>query len=96
MTPPSERHLQILAFYDALQDKDPAVVARALPCSLGTVYAVLRHYRPGRKRKARPKTSGKKVQILGLVARGHKVARVAELVQVSRTYVYRVIAERAY
>lgn len=91
MTNPT--HLQILAFYDVLHEKDPAVVARALPCSLGTVYAVLRHHRPGRKRKARPVKSGKKVQILGLVALGHKVARVAELVGCSRAYCYRVLAE---
>ena len=88
MTNPT--HTQILAFYDAVPD--PAVVARALPCSLGTVYAVLRHYRPGRQRKARPVKSGKKVQILGLVARGHKVARVAELVGCSRAYCYRILA----
>ena len=85
------QHTAILAFYDICPD--PAVVARALSLSLGTVYAVLRAHRPTRKRKARPRSSDKRQQILGLVARGHKPARVAELVGVSRAYVYRVLAE---
>ena len=87
-------HSQILAFYDA--SPDATAVARALSISVGTVYAVLRHHRPDRKRKPRPVTSesaDKRRQILGLVSRGHKVARVAELVGVSRTYCYRVMSE---
>lgn len=87
-------HSQILAFYDVTPDA--AAVASALSVSVGTVYAVLRHHRPDRLRKPRPRTSGsvdKRRLILGLVSCGHKVARVAELVGVSRTYVYRVIAD---
>jgi hypothetical protein len=94
MTPLSERHSQILAFYDITPDA--SVVASALSLSVGTVYAVLRHHRPDRKRKPRPvlqKSADKRRQILGLVSRGHKVTRVAELVGCSRTYVYRVLAE---
>jgi hypothetical protein len=96
MTP---SHQTILAFYDALQDKDASVVASALSISVGTVYAVLRRHRPTRQRKPRPVTSesaDKRRQILGLVSRGHKVARVAELVGVSRTYCYRVMAEHNF
>lgn len=90
MTRPS--HQTILAFYDVTPDA--SVVASALSVSPGTVYAVLRKHRPTRQRKPRPvlqESADKRRQILGLVSRGHKVARVAELVGVSRTYVYRVM-----
>ena len=84
-------HAHILSRFDA--GDAPDAIASALPCSLGTVYAVLRKHRPGRRRKARARPVGKREQILGLVARGHKVARVAELVGVSRAYCYRVLGE---
>lgn len=84
-------HSQILAFYDAAPDA--AAVASALSVSVGTVYAVLREHRPDRQRKPRPRTSDKRRLILGLVSRGHKVARVAELAGCSRTFVYRILAE---
>lgn len=90
---PSPSHAQILAFYDVTPDA--SVVARALSISTGTVYAVLRKHRPARRRKPRlvlPESADKRRQILGLVSLGYKVARVAELVGVSRTYVYRVLA----
>jgi hypothetical protein len=86
-----DHHTLILSRFDA--GDAPDAISRALPCSLGTVYAVLRRHRPGRHRKARARPVGKREQILGLVARGHKVARVAELVRVSRAYCYRVLGE---
>lgn len=93
MTQLPKRHTQILAFYDALLEKDASVVASALAVSINTVYAVLRRYRPDRKRKPRPRLSDKRRQILGLASCGYKAARVAELVGVSKAYVYRVLAD---
>lgn len=86
-----DRHTHILSRFDA--GDAPDAIATTLSLSIGTVYAVLRRHRPHRRRKARARPVGKREQILGLVARGHKVARVAELVGVSRQYAYRVLGE---
>jgi DNA invertase Pin-like site-specific DNA recombinase len=89
MTLPRPTRAEIVAFYDTVPD--PAVVARALGVSVGTVYAALRAERPDRQRKARPRTSDLPYRIRGLAANGIKPRRIAELLEVSRTYTYRVL-----
>jgi DNA invertase Pin-like site-specific DNA recombinase len=96
MTRPSRpTRAEIVAFYDALErtSADPAVVARALGVSVGTVYAALRAERPERPRKARPRTSDLPYRIRGLAANGIKPGRIAELLEVSRTYTYRILSD---
>ncbi len=70
----------------------PAAIARALSISVGSVYAVLRVERPNRPRKPRPRTSDLPYRIRGLRSGGIKPGRIAELLDCSRTFVYRVLA----
>lgn len=83
---------QILSRHDA--HEPVAAIATACQVSPGYVYGILREHRPDRTRKPRTRTSDKRRMILGLSAQGHKVARVAFLCKVSRTYCYRVIGEQ--
>lgn len=83
-------HSDILSLNDA--GHTPASVSRALSLSPSTVYAVLRQYRPDRARAPRPRTSDLPGRIVGLASRGHKPARIAVLLGVSRAYVYRHLA----
>lgn len=70
----------------------PAAIAKRLDVSLSTVYATLRRERPDRPRKPRPATSDLPRRIRILEAKGYKRARIATLLQVSRAYVYKVLA----
>lgn len=79
----------ILARLDAGQT--PVQIAAALAVSLPKVYGILRAERPNRSRSARTRTSTLPAQMLALHAAGLGVARIAELLQTSRTYVYRTI-----
>jgi DNA invertase Pin-like site-specific DNA recombinase len=82
----------ILSLNDA--GHTPAAIAAHLSLSVGTVYAALRAHRPTRPRAPRSRTSEKRAMVLGLVAQGVPVARVAFLQDCSRAYVYKLLAER--
>lgn len=81
----------ILSRHDA--GESVATIATAENVSPGYVYGILRHHRPNRSRKARTRTSEKRVMVLGLAAKGIKPARVAYLAQCSEQYVYRILSE---
>lgn len=83
---------QILTLSDA--GKHPDEIAAALTLSPSTVYTVLRTQRPDRKRKPRAVTSELPCRIRWLAGRGHKPARIAVMLQVSRAYIYRVLAAK--
>lgn len=80
-------HAQILHLSDT--DHTPRRIAVLLDVPLSTVYATLRKYRPHRARAPRPCTSDLPYRIAGLASKGYKPARAAELLEVSRAYVYR-------
>lgn len=68
-------------------------IAARLDVSLSTVYNQLRAERPNRPRKPRERSSEKRAMVLGLHAAGVAPMRIAFLQQVSKQYVYRVLAE---
>lgn len=78
---------------DLLRDADAGerVDALAARHNLDTsqVYRILREHRPDRPRTARKRTSNVPAKIAALAAAGSTPNRVAELLSVSRQYVYR-------
>lgn len=70
-----------------------AEIAERLTMPLSTVYSHLRRDRPARRRKPRDRKSEKRAMVLGLHAAGVAPMRIAFLQQVSKQYVYRVLAE---
>lgn len=87
----SPLHSQILALSDS--GHHPDAIAAALPVSTSTVYNVLRAHRPARPRKPRPRTSDLPSKVRYLAGHGIKPARIAFLMECSRQYVSRVLAE---
>lgn len=76
-----------------LRDADTGAKVAALAArhglSASQVYRILREHRPDRPRSSRRRTSDKPAKIVALAASGASAARVAELLGVSRAYVYR-------
>lgn len=70
----------------------PAAIAARLGLTPGKVYAILRRERPGRKRAPRRRVSEVPARVKGLAAAGVGAARIAELLGVSRQYVYAILA----
>lgn len=83
----------ILALADA--GESPSAISRAVPCSLGYVYGVLRANRAGRARAKRTRTSEVPRKVVGLAAAGIGVDRIAVLLQISKAYAYRILAEQS-
>ncbi len=79
----------ILKLFDA--GKTPKEIAAASQVAIGTVYATLRAHRPDRRRAPRTLTSIVPAGVVGLHKAGVKVARIAQLLQVSRAYVYQIL-----
>lgn len=79
----------LLALSDA--GHAPADIASRLDVPISTVYSILRRHRPDRPRKPRLRTSDMPYKIRTLAAAGIAPPRIAILMQVSRTYVYRVL-----
>lgn len=70
-----------------------AQIADAVGVTAGYVYGILRDHRPQRKRKPRRPTSTKPAEIAALAATGATAARIAELLGVTKAYVYRHLAK---
>jgi hypothetical protein len=87
-----EQAARILSLCD--EGHTPAQIAAAMQLPAGSVYATLRVERPNRSRAPRRKTSGIPGQVLGLNAAGVAVGRIAGLLGISRTYVYRILATK--
>jgi len=68
-----------------------ASIAAAAGVSVGRVYAILREHRPERTRSRRTVTSTVPLQVRALYAAGTKPRRIAELLGVSRAYVYAIL-----
>lgn len=83
----------ILRLADAGEAVDAIAAHPDVGVTIGRVYAILRKHRPDRPRHARRRTSEKRPMIIGLLAQGIKPPRVAELAQVERQYVYRIMSE---
>lgn len=81
----------ILARSDA--GEFPEAIAASSGMSLSYVYRVLRKERPERVRKPRRQTSELRDQVKSLLAAGIKPRRAAELLEISRTYAYRIASE---
>jgi transposase-like protein len=75
--------------HDADAGATVATLAAQHGLSASRVYRILREYRPVRARSPRPRTSKVPAKIQALAAAGCDVARVAELLDVSKAYVYR-------
>jgi len=76
----------ILSRFDA--GETPVQIAKATGVKSARVYAILRKHRPDRPRAARSRTSTKPEQMLALHAEGVAVERIAEILEVSKAYVY--------
>lgn len=70
-----------------------ADIAEAVGMTIGRVYALLRVYRPKRKRKPRECTSELRGKILALNAKEIPPARIVEVLGTSRQYVHRILGE---
>jgi hypothetical protein len=82
---------RILALSD--EGNTPAQIAAAISTAkLPQIYATLRAERPNRKRAPRPCTSAIPATVLGMKAAGIREPRIANLLGVSRAYVYRIVA----
>lgn len=66
-------------------------IAKALDLTAGHVYSVLRRERPKRTRKPRATTSDLPRMIKGLYRQGHKPARIAVVLGITRQYVSQVL-----
>lgn len=82
---------QILVLYDSQYCAEQ--IAEALGVSKGRVYAVLRESRPDRPRKPRRRVSALPAKIHGYRNRGIEPTRIAFLLEVSRQYVHKILAE---
>lgn len=71
----------------------PAQIADLLGVTKGRVYDVLRQMRPNRARKPRQRISLLPAQIKSLHSVGTPVPRIAQLLEVSRAYVYKVLQD---
>lgn len=76
-----------------LRDSDAGArvddLAKRYELDPSAVYRILREHRPDRPRSARRRVSNLPAKIEALAGAGSKPARVAELLGVSRQYVYR-------
>lgn len=68
-------------------------IAKAAGVKTGRIYALLRKHRPERERSSRTRTSMVPQQVLALHKTGAGPSRIAELLDVSRQYVHRIISE---
>lgn len=89
MTPLASR---VLIQFD--QGETPVEIA-ASGVAPGAVYAILRQWRPARKRAPRRRTSPLRARVLALYKAGVGTARIAVLLSCSRARVYKILAERA-
>ena len=89
VTPGLDPTPQILSFFDG--GYTPPQIVAAMHLSAGKVYAVLRQHRPARARAPRTRTSVVPAQVLALHAEKIGAARIADLLQVSRAYVYAIL-----
>lgn len=69
----------------------PKDIAPALNVDRHRLYDVLRQYRPRRKRSRRPLVSARRPLALALWQEGVRAARIAELLQISRARVYKLL-----
>lgn len=76
-------------------EHDVAAIAATCQVTPGYVYGVLREHRPNRKRKPRERTGKKRKAVLGLIAQGVKVGKIADRAKCSRAYVHMLINEVA-
>lgn len=83
---------RILALVDA-GETDAAAIAKALTCSPGYVYRVLRSERPDRERKPHRRWSNMPEQIRALFKVNKDAARTAKLLKCSTAYVYRHVGD---
>jgi len=75
---------------------DVPTIAARVSLGEGRVYALLRKHRPDRARKPRKRTSELPAKVLGLRAAGvTDPVRIAFLLDVSRQYVYRILADNS-
>lgn len=92
MTDRLDHTAAILSLSDS--GEHPQAIALALTLPAGRVYAVLRQHRPKRTRKPRVCTSDVPEKVRGLrFVCGYEPPRIAALLDVSRAYVYRILAE---
>src|ERR1043166_207394 len=71
-------------------------IATATGLTVQRVYSLLRKHRPGRPRAPhRHRFNPTRFAIVGLLGQGHPASRVAKVLGVSRTLVYRVQGQRA-
>lgn len=90
MTPVAFR---VLVSFD--QGMTPVEIAATLGLPVGTVYAVLRQWRPNRLRAPRRRTSQKRALVMALHAAGFAASRIAVLLKCSRARVYKILQERS-
>ncbi|XUM19796.1 hypothetical protein ACRAVF_19205 [Bradyrhizobium oligotrophicum S58] len=85
----------ILSRFDA--GETPVQIIAALAAagvSKRVVYAVLRKHRPERVRAPRRRTSTIPARVRQMSGEGIAVARIADLLQVTSVYVYRILADQ--
>lgn len=82
---------EILRRTDAGQS--PKEIAAALDMDVHLLYSVLRQYRPRRKRARRPFVSSKRPLVLAMWAEGIRAARIAEVLEISRARVYKMLSQ---
>jgi hypothetical protein len=71
-----------------------ADIAIGMGISARRIYEVLREHRPNRERSSRIPTGEMSDKILAMAKVGSKPRSIAQLLKVSRQYVYRILSER--
>ena len=80
----------VLNLFDA--GKTPVQIITETDASKRVVYAILRRHRPTRMRAPRTRTSTIPAKVHRLNGEGISVQRIAELLEVTPVYVYRILA----